>query len=79
MIHQLNIIEHIYIVKSSSTETISMGMCGNGIQSLKIMLVSKINETEPESKYLGYYNLITKKKISISTEISGKKCYQKQK
>jgi len=51
--HRLNNIAKKYKLKISTSKTKSMGMCGNEIRRLKIMIEGKIIEKVTEFDYLG--------------------------
>ena len=52
MAYQLNLIARKFKMTVSSTKTKSMGMCGNNIQRVKIVINDKIIEQVTEFKYL---------------------------
>ena len=54
MAYHLNPVARKYKMTISSTKTKSMGMCGNYIQRVKIVIINNIIEQVTDFKYLGY-------------------------
>jgi hypothetical protein len=72
--HRLNTIAKKYNLKISTSKTKSIGMCGNEIQSLKMMIKGKIIEQVTEFVYLGNkisHNKDMKYKLQTYSRISG--------
>jgi hypothetical protein len=73
--HRLNSIAKKYNLKISTSETKSIGMCGNEIQSLNMMIKGKIIEQVTEFVYLGNkispYKKNMKYKLQTYSRISG--------